>query len=332
MLPYLYKSAVTCNAARSALSGLIVVADPVTSSGTSTFAFLKRWHGGGKHANAKPSSSAPQKTLGIENVAHIVAVSSAKGGVGKSTTAVNVAVAMAVALKMRVGLLDADIHGPSIAKMMKLSGKPAVMEEEPYYMRAKENHGVKVMSMGFFLEVRESVAWRGPMVNNAFDKLLLGTGWGDLDCLIVDMPPGTGDAQINLGQRIPLSGAVVVSTPQDIALLDALRGVDMFNKLRVPVLGMVENMSVFKCSKCGHEEHIFGHGGVDAAANDLGIKVLGHIPLVTLIRERADQGAPVVVADPTSSVAQAYIETTANLVEVLSTQRTSDAAPSIAVE
>ncbi|PNH08772.1 Iron-sulfur protein NUBPL [Tetrabaena socialis] len=230
---------------------------------------------------------------------------------------------MATRLGLRVGLLDADIHGPSVPMLMNLKGKPEVDKQStcrlPSVWRAvpgpagaqalmlpKENYRVKTMSFGFFLEGDEPVVWRGPMVNNAFDKMLFGTEWGKLDVLVVDMPPGTGDAQINLGQRIPLSGAVLVSTPQDIALIDVRRGAQMFLKLRVPLLGLVENMSYHRCSQCGHVEHIFGSGGVERAAKDYSIEVVGQVPLHVDIQTKSDAGTPVVASEPRGELAAAY--------------------------
>ncbi|KAG2446195.1 hypothetical protein HXX76_000788 [Chlamydomonas incerta] len=254
------------------------------------------------------ASTGPQKKLGLKEVQHIVAITSAKGGVGKSTTAVNVAVAMATRLGLRVGLLDADIHGPSLPTLMNLRGKPELDKSGTgALMRPKENYRVKTMSFGFFLEGDEPVVWRGPMVNNAFDKMLFGTEWGPLDVLVVDMPPGTGDAQINLGQRIPLSGAALVSTPQDVALIDVRRGAQMFLKMRVPLLGLIENMAYHRCGKCGHVEHIFGTGGVERAAADYGLDIIGQVPLHVDIQTRSDAGTPVVAADPKGELAAAYV-------------------------
>ncbi|KAL6760285.1 P-loop containing nucleoside triphosphate hydrolase protein [Haematococcus lacustris] len=261
----------------------------------------------GRHTAAQQTGNLkPTKKLGLQNVSHIVAVTSAKGGVGKSTTAVNLAVAMATLLKLRVGLLDGDVHGPSLGKMMGLAGEPALSAGPQPLMLPKDNWRVRVMSFAFFAKEGQAVALRGPMVNSAFDKMAWGTDWGPLDVLVLDMPPGTGDAQINLGQRVPLSGAIVVSTPQDIALLDAKRGVQLFQKLGVPLLGMVENMSYHQCSACGHKEHTFGEGGVTRTAEEYGLPVLGQIPLDISIRVRSDSGAPVVVSEPSGVCAQAY--------------------------
>ncbi|GFR41450.1 hypothetical protein Agub_g2137 [Astrephomene gubernaculifera] len=279
--------------------------------------------------------SSQQKKLGLKEVQHIIAITSAKGGVGKSTTAVNVAVAMATRLGLRVGLLDADIHGPSIPTLMNLRGKPEVDKHGPQaLLLPKENYRVKTMSFGFFLEGDEPVVWRGPMVNNAFDKMLYGTAWGALDVLVVDMPPGTGDAQINLGQRIPLSGAALVSTPQDVALIDVRRGAQMFLKLRVPLLGLIENMSYHACAKCGHVEHIFGAGGVARAAADYGVEVLGQVPLHVDIQTKSDAGTPVVASDPRGDLAGVYVDIARRIHTQLQERGAAGAAggPSITVE
>ncbi|KAI8469331.1 MAG: P-loop containing nucleoside triphosphate hydrolase protein [Monoraphidium minutum] len=262
--------------------------------------------GGGSAAYATHGAPPPAKRLGLAEVKHIIAVASGKGGVGKSTVAANLAVALATRLGLGVGLVDADIHGPSIPTLMNLEGEPLATPEG--LMLAPENYNVKVMSMGFFTEGDAPIVWRGPMATKAMDKLLLGTAWGDLDVLVVDMPPGTGDAQINLGQRLPLSGAVIVSTPQDVALLDARRGAQMFKAVRVPLLGLVDNMAAFTCPACGHKEAVFGAGGVQRAAEELGLDVLGQVPLDAAVRLQSDEGVPIVVASPESASAQAYVE------------------------
>jgi ATP-binding protein involved in chromosome partitioning len=272
------------------------------------------------HATQAPSlrnaSSLRQKLGGLSAVDNIIAVSSAKGGVGKSTSAVNLAVALA-SLSHKVGLLDADIHGPSIGKMMNLRGKPEISDNAPL-LRPRENYRVKCMSFSFFMENEEQPAvLRGPMVNQAFDRMLYGTDWGELDYLIVDMPPGTGDAQINLGQRVPLRGAVIVSTPQDVALMDVKRGVAAYNMLRVPVLGFIENMAHHVCRACGHKEHTFGKGGVRRTAEEMGIALLGEVPLDAVICSRSDTGAPVVVSEPNGPVSESYIAMARSLKEVL---------------
>ncbi|CAG9461669.1 unnamed protein product [Pedinophyceae sp. YPF-701] len=235
---------------------------------------------------------APPRPQDIPGVKHIVAVASGKGGVGKSTSAVNLAVALAAApLSLRVGLLDADVHGPSIPTMMKLSGQPEL--DDDGNMIPQENYRVRCMSMGFLMKPGQAAAWRGLMVTSALEKMMFGTKWGGLDVLVVDMPPGTGDAQISVSQRLKLSGAVIVSTPQEIALIDARRGVDLFHQARVKVLGLIENMSFFECGNCGSQAHVFGHGGARAAAEEMGVPFLGEVPLRVAVREAMDAGKPV---------------------------------------
>ena len=240
----------------------------------------------------------------IQGIRNIVAVASGKGGVGKSTTAANLALALAQE-GAAVGLLDADIYGPSQPMMMGLS-KERPTSPDQRSMIAPIAHGVKVMSIGFLIDEEQPRVWRGPMVTQALVQLLETTQWGDLDYLIVDMPPGTGDTQLTLSQRVPLSGAVIVSTPQDIALLDARKGLRMFQKVEVPVLGIVENMSTHICSKCGHEEHIFGAGGGKRMAEQYGVRLLGELPLDIRIREQTDSGRPTVIAEPDSRLGRAY--------------------------
>jgi len=239
----------------------------------------------------------------LPGVKNIVAVASGKGGVGKSTTAVNLALALA-AEGARVGLLDADIYGPSIPMMMGVGGKP--QSEDGKTMEPLENYGVQVMSIGLLVAQDEAMIWRGPMATQALEQLLRQTHWKNLDYLIVDMPPGTGDIQLTLSQRVPLTGAVVVTTPQDIALLDARKGIKMFEKVGVPILGIVENMAVHVCSQCGHVEHIFGADGGRKMASEYGMEYLGALPLSMQIRLQADSGKPTVVADPDSEVAGIY--------------------------
>ena len=239
----------------------------------------------------------------MPQVKNIVAVASGKGGVGKSTTAVNLALALA-AEGASVGLLDADIYGPSIPIMMGAHGKPESLDGQN--MEPLLAHGVQLMSIGFLVDPNEAMIWRGPMASQALDQLLRQTAWKALDYLIVDMPPGTGDIQLSLAQRVPLTGAVIVTTPQDIALADAKKGVAMFEKVGVPILGLVENMAVHVCSNCGHVEHIFGAEGGKRYAADKGIDYLGALPLALSIREQADSGRPSVVADPEGEAAQRY--------------------------
>ena len=239
----------------------------------------------------------------LPKVKNIVAVASGKGGVGKSTTAVNLALALA-AEGASVGLLDADIYGPSQPTMMGIEGRPESVDGQS--MEPMENYGVQVMSIGFLVEADNPMIWRGPMATQALEQLLRQTNWRDLDYLIVDMPPGTGDIQLTLSQKVPLTGAVIVTTPQDIALLDARKGLKMFEKVGVPILGVVENMAVHVCSNCGHAEHIFGADGGKKMAADYGVDYLGALPLAMSIREHADSGRPTVVSDPDGEVAALY--------------------------
>jgi ATP-binding protein involved in chromosome partitioning len=269
-----------------------------------------------------------QPLPGIRNV---IAVASGKGGVGKSTTAVNLALALALD-GARVGLLDADIYGPSQPRMMGLQGERPV-SEDGRRLRPLEAHGIKVMSIGFLIEEEQPMVWRGPMVTQALQQLLNDTDWGELDYLIVDMPPGTGDIQLTLSQRVPVSGAVVVTTPQDIALLDARKGLRMFQKVNVPVLGIVENMSTHVCSSCGHEEPIFGSGGGLALAEQYGVSLLGQLPLDIRIRKETDGGRPTVVADPGGRIGTAYLDTARRTAAKLSIAALSAAGfPRITVE
>jgi ATP-binding protein involved in chromosome partitioning len=247
--------------------------------------------------------AAQQGVALLPQVKNIVAVASGKGGVGKSTTAVNLALALA-AEGAQVGLLDADIYGPSQPMMMGITGRPE--SEDGKTMEPLENHGLQVMSIGFLVNPDDAMIWRGPMATQALEQLLRQTHWKALDYLIVDMPPGTGDIQLTLSQRVPLTGAVIVTTPQDIALLDAKKGVKMFEKVGVPILGLVENMAVHVCTNCGHVEHVFGADGGKKMAADYGMYYLGALPLDMQIRMQADQGRPTVVADPDGEVAQIY--------------------------
>ncbi len=239
----------------------------------------------------------------LPNVKNIIAVASGKGGVGKSTTAVNLALALA-AEGAAVGLLDADLYGPSVPMMMGIEGRPESIDGKN--MEPMENYGLQVMSIGFLVAQDEAMIWRGPMATQALEQLLRQTNWKDLDYLIVDMPPGTGDIQLTLSQRVPMTGAVIVTTPQDIALLDAKKGIKMFEKVGVPILGIVENMAVHICSQCGHTEHIFGADGGKKMAADYNMDYLGALPLDMQIRLQADSGRPTVVADPDGEVAAIY--------------------------
>jgi ATP-binding protein involved in chromosome partitioning len=239
----------------------------------------------------------------LPRVKNIIAVASGKGGVGKSTTTVNLALALA-AEGASVGILDADIYGPSQPTMMGISGRPESQDGQS--MEPMENYGVQVSSIGFLIEPDQAMIWRGPMATQALDQLLRQTNWRELDYLLVDMPPGTGDIALTLSQRVPLTGAVIVTTPQDIALLDAKKGLKMFEKVGVPILGIVENMAVYCCPNCGHTEHIFGADGGKRMATEYGVDYLGGLPLNLSIREQADNGRPSVVADPDSEIAATY--------------------------
>ena len=256
------------------------------------------------NVSSKITAHAVQRGVALlPRVKNIVAVASGKGGVGKSTTAVNLALALA-AEGASVGLLDADIYGPSLPMMMGIEGRPESLDGTN--MEPMENYGVQVMSIGFLVAQDEAMIWRGPMATQALEQLLRQTNWKDLDYLIVDMPPGTGDIQLTLSQRVPMTGAVIVTTPQDIALLDARKGIKMFEKVGVPILGVVENMAVHVCSQCGHIEHIFGSEGGKKMASEYSMDYLGALPLDMQIRLQADSGRPTVVADPEGEVAVIY--------------------------
>ena len=240
----------------------------------------------------------------VPGVGAIVAVASGKGGVGKSTVAANLALGLAT-LGLKVGVLDADIYGPSQPRMLGISGRPSSTDGK--ILTPLENYGVKCMSMGFLVPEESPMIWRGPMVSSAVQQMLRDVAWGELDILLVDMPPGTGDIQLTMSQQVPLAGVVIVSTPQDIALLDARKGLNMFRKVDVPVLGIIENMSLFVCPNCGHETHIFSHGGARLEAEKLGVEFLGEIPLDIEIRETSDGGRPIVVSRPDSENAKTFV-------------------------
>jgi ATP-binding protein involved in chromosome partitioning len=239
----------------------------------------------------------------VPGVKNIVAVASGKGGVGKSTTAVNLALALA-SEGARVGVLDADIYGPSQPMMLGITGRPESRDGKS--LEPMTGHGLQAISIGFLIDVDTPMVWRGPMVTQALEQLLKDTRWQDLDYLVVDMPPGTGDVQLTLAQKVPVTGAIIVTTPQDIALIDARKGLKMFEKVGIPILGIVENMSTHICSSCGHEEHIFGAGGAERMAKEYGVELLGSLPLDISIREQADSGKPTVVADPDGRIAETY--------------------------
>jgi ATP-binding protein involved in chromosome partitioning len=267
----------------------------------------------------------------VPGVKSIIAVASGKGGVGKSTTAVNVALGLA-ALGLKVGILDADIYGPSMPRLMGLGGKPETVDGK--ILKPMEGHGIKVMSIGFLVEEETPMIWRGPMVMSALTQLLREVAWGELDVLVVDMPPGTGDAQLTMAQQVPLAGAVIVSTPQDLALIDARKGLNMFRRVDVPLLGIVENMSYFIAPDTGNRYDIFGTGGARREAERLGVPFLGEVPLTMNIRETSDSGQPVVASAPDSPQAAAYREIAARVWERMKeeTSLAEAATPAIVFE
>ena len=279
----------------------------------------------GQHHQHGPAPT--DTTKGVAGVGSIIAVASGKGGVGKSTVAVNLALGLK-ALGLQVGLLDADIYGPSVPRLLAIKDKPRSDGKKLYPI---EKFGLKAMSIGFLVDEDKPMIWRGPMVQSALSQMLGDVEWAPLDVLVVDMPPGTGDAQLTLAQRVPLKGAVIVSTPQDLALIDARKGLNMFRKTEVPVLGIVENMSTFICPNCGHESHIFGHGGARETAAQLGCDFLGEIPLVPSIRETSDAGTPIVAKAPNSPEARAFIAVAQRVAEKLSASATRE-APKIIFE
>ncbi len=262
--------------------------------------------------SAAQRGPAGRQTIAVPGIGSIVAVASGKGGVGKSTTAVNLALALQQH-GLSVGVLDADVYGPSIPRLLGLSGKPEMAGDK--MMKPMESYGIKAISMGLMVGEDTPMVWRGPMVTQALTQMLRGVAWGELDMLIVDMPPGTGDVQLSLAQQVPMAGAVIVSTPQDLALLDARKGLNMFRKVEVPVLGIIENMSLFVCPDCGASHSIFGHGGAKAEAEKLGVPFLGEVPLQMAIRETSDAGKPVLVGDPDGAESTIYRQIAQRLVE-----------------
>jgi ATP-binding protein involved in chromosome partitioning len=260
------------------------------------------------HPHPKPQATS--RAPGVPGIKHVIAVASGKGGVGKSTTACNLALGFA-ALGHRTGILDADVYGPSQPKLFGLRGKPRMNSERK--LEPMERFGVKLMSVGFLVAEDLAMIWRGPMVMSAITQMLREVAWGELDVLVVDLPPGTGDAQLTIAQQTPISGAVIVCTPQDLALLDARRGIAMFRRVNVPLLGLIENMSNFCCPACNRLTPIFGHGGARAEAEKLGIPFLGEIPLAMQLRETSDDGRPVVATDPDGVHARHYIEIARNV-------------------
>lgn len=294
-------------AAESAVSGLPGVSQVLVGltadKAPSSAAAQARQQAQRPAPGAGPGGPTP-KAAGVPGVKQIIAVASGKGGVGKSTTTANLAVALSV-LGLKVGVLDADIYGPSVPKIFGITGKPRLVSGRT--LAPMEAYGLKIMSIGFLIDEETPMIWRGPMVISAITQMLREVAWGELDVLVVDMPPGTGDAQLTMAQQTPLAGAVIVSTPQDLALLDARRGVAMFKKVEVPILGIVENMSYFICPECGTRSDIFAHGGARHEAERLGVPFLGEVPLAMPIRETSDSGRPIVASDPDSAHAKAYL-------------------------
>lgn len=264
------------------------------------------------HPQARPGLA--QKA--VPGVKHLIAVASGKGGVGKSTTTTNLALALASS-GARVGVLDADLYGPSQPRMMGLKGMPE--SHDGKILEPMIGHGIQTMSIGFLIDEESPIIWRGPMITQALTRLVYETRWNNLDYLIVDLPPGTGDIHLTMAQRLPVSGAVIITTPQDIALLDARKGLRMFEKVNVPVIGIIENMSTHVCTECGHEEHIFGEGGARRMAEDAGTELLGELPLDIRIRTGSDSGQPIMVSFPKSSLADAYHNIAARIVRAIST-------------
>jgi ATP-binding protein involved in chromosome partitioning len=277
----------------------------------------------------QPGGQAAPTPAGIPGVEAIIAVASGKGGVGKSTTAVNLALGLRD-LGLKVGILDADIYGPSMPKLLAIRERPQTIGGTR--LKPIERHGMPVMSIGFLIEEETPMIWRGPMVMSALTQMLREVEWGSLDVMVVDMPPGTGDAQLTMAQQVPLKGAVIVSTPQDLALVDARRGIAMFRRVNVPVLGIVENMSYFLCPHCGERTDIFGHGGARAEAQRLGVPFLGEVPLDMEIREKSDAGLPVVATAPDGPHAQAYRDIAARVRDGLAGAGAGRAAPKIVIE
>ncbi len=283
----------------------------------------------------RPTAAAQQPAgpQGIPGIKHIIAVASGKGGVGKSTTSVNLALGLQD-LGLKVGILDADIYGPSMPRLLGIKGKPSPVDADGKILQPMDGFGLKVMSIGFLVEEETPMIWRGPMVISALNQMMKEVAWGELDVLVVDMPPGTGDAQLTMAQQVPLAGAVIVSTPQDLALIDARKGLNMFKKTSVPILGIVENMSYHMCPKCGHRTDIFGHGGAEKEATKLGVRFLGAVPLHIAIREKSDAGEPIVMSEPEGVHAKLYKRMASTIWQRLDggTVKESKAAPKIIFE
>ena len=313
-----------CETAVAALPGVLSVTAVLTAHQGDGQQVAEHHH---VRAPAKPRPQhAPPPPQGIPGVAAIIAVASGKGGVGKSTVAVNLALGLSK-LGLKVGLLDADIYGPSVPRLLDIREKPGTDGKK---LIPIEKYGIKAMSIGFLVKEDEAMIWRGPMVQSALTQMLADVAWAPLDVLVLDMPPGTGDAQLTIAQRVPLKGAVIVSTPQDIALIDARKAITMFQKVKVPILGIVENMSMFICENCGHAHPIFGHGGARDTAAALGAPFLGEIPLVPKIRELSDAGTPVAVAEPDGAEAAAFLAVAEKVAAALQTP--ARPAPKIVLE
>jgi ATP-binding protein involved in chromosome partitioning len=280
---------------------------------------------------AMPARGAPrgEALQGVPGVAAIIAVASGKGGVGKSTTAVNLALGLS-ALGLKVGVLDADIYGPSLPKLLAIRERPQTIGGTR--LKPITRYGLTVMSIGFLIDEETAMIWRGPMVISALTQMLREVEWGTLDVMVVDMPPGTGDAQLTMAQQVPLKGAIIVSTPQDLALIDARRGVSMFKRVNVPVLGVIENMSYFLCPRCGTRSDIFGHGGARHEAQRLGVPFLGEVPLDMAIREKSDAGLPLVATEPDGPLAKIYCDIAAKVADQLKGAGAGRAAPKIVIE
>jgi ATP-binding protein involved in chromosome partitioning len=316
-----------------ALPGVLSVTAVLTAEAKPPGGQMGGPRGAPRGAPAHPAAAQPAaagKTALAPGVGAIVAVASGKGGVGKSTVAANLALALK-ANGLRVGVLDADIYGPSMPRMLGISGRPQMADAK--ILRPMENYGLKCMSIGFLVPEDTPMIWRGPMVMSALQQMLRDVAWGELDIMIVDMPPGTGDAQLTMAQQVALAGAVIVSTPQDIALIDARKGLNMFRKVDVPVLGIIENMSYFLCPHCGGRSDIFSHGGARREAERLGTDFLGEVPLDLVIRETSDEGRPITVSDPTSPYAQTFRDIAAKVwAKVSGDAPARRAAPKIVVE
>ena len=302
-----------CETAVERLSGVLSVTAVLTAERPAGGQAQGKGHGHSHgHGHGQAQARAPQADQLLPGVKSVIAIASGKGGVGKSTTAVNIATAMA-AQNVRVGLLDCDIYGPSIPRMLNLSGQPEMVGERT--LRPMANYGIKCMSIGFLVAEDTAMIWRGPMVMQALEQMMRDVDWGELDVLLCDLPPGTGDAQLTMAQRVPLTGAVIVSTPQDIALLDVSRGINMFQQVNVPIFGVVENMSYYVCPACGHRAELFHHGGARETARRLGVDFLGEIPLDISIRTTSDAGRPIVVTQPESPHAESYRQIAAGLID-----------------